>query len=635
MSSSLGAILLSLLLLLNACSRTRPAPAPARIAVLRCENLSGDPQNDWMGRALSEVLAAQLEAPGAEPVVETAAIRATTAAMGARPAQAPGISAEREAAFAAGATRLLACDFTGTAGNIRVNAIEEDTFTQRNIGRSAADGSLFGAADALVRQISTHVRPSPTKSEEAIRAYAEALEAPDAEAARGLYARAVAADPNFGQAYMSWAQSEAAHQDRAAVERVVAQAEAHSSALSEYDRARLSLLVSELRGDLAGRARALATIAKEGPADSAVYQQLAEIALGGRRYRDAINYYHQAILLAPANVNLRNAAGYAEAYLGDYEGAIRTLREYERLRPTEANPLDSQGDVNFYFNRYADAEKLYLAAHQKDPNFLSGGELWKASLARLATGDVAGANGIFGRYASILDARHDPAAPSQKANFLYLTGKRREAVELLEQASKQPGVVTQIQLAQLAIWLLQLGETDAANRHIQDAAAALPSAEGRQIGVLAAFLAQPIGASPVEVQSRAQRIFGAAGDRFAGYALLFHRRYADAVPLLRHAWEESNPTSEEGLPVLLAWAMIDSEKWDGAIALLGPSPVPPGGFSPLLSLTFPRLFYLRGRLAAHQSKPDQAKANYSLFLKLAGPAPEIWGDEQRAREAAK
>jgi tetratricopeptide (TPR) repeat protein len=606
--------------------RPRVPQAQARIAVLRCENLSPDPRQDWMGRALAEILSAQLGAAGAEPVVPPATIRANAVAMASGPAQAPGISAEREAALAAGANRLIACDFSIAGSGVRVSAVERDVTTEKNIRQAAAEGSLLAAADSLAHQLSARVAPSPT--------YAEGIEAPDPDAMHAGFARAVAADPNFSLAYMAWAQADAARHDREGVDRVVALADAHRDAFSAYDRARLDLLAAELHGDLPARARALAALAKTGPPDAAIYRSLAEIALGGRRYREAVNYYRQAVALAPADAATLNALGYAQAYLGDYDGALGALRDYQTLRPNEANPLDSQGDVNFYFNRYADAEKLYLAAHQKDPNFLGGSDLWKAALAHLATGDIAGADAIFGKYAAILDERHDPGSLYQKASWQYLTGRRREAVAMLDQGGKQGGALSRVYDAQLAIWLLESGDADNALRRARQAVSALPqeAREIPQLAPIAVFLTQPVESSPADLEARARHMFGPAAGRFAGYALLFHRRFAEALPLLRHAWEESNPTTEQGLPVLLAWAMIESGKWDGVTPLIGPSPVPTVG-DPMISLYFPRLFYLRGRLAGHQSKRGQAVQNYQLFLKLAGSQPDLWNDQQRAKEA--
>ena len=120
------------------------------------------------------------------------------------------------------------------------------------------------------------------------------------------------------------------------------------------------------------------------------------------------------------------------------------------------------------------------------------------------------------------------------------------------------------------------------------------------------------------------------------YALLFRSQFREALPFLRRAWEQSNPNTEEGLPVLLAWAMIECGQWDGITSLVGPTPLPQAaGPGPFISLYFPRLFYLRGRNFERLGKKDRALENYRLFLKLSGSDAEMWGDEQRAREKAE
>lgn len=119
-----------------------------------------------------------------------------------------------------------------------------------------------------------------------------------------------------------------------------------------------------------------------------------------------------------------------------------------------------------------------------------------------------------------------------------------------------------------------------------------------------------------------------------GCALLFGRRFKEAVPYLRRAWDQTNPNNEEGVPVLLAWAMLEAGEAKGATSLVGPTPIPQAaGPGPLTSLYFPRRFYLRARNFERLGKRDQASENYRLFLKLSGSDAEMWGDEQRARQA--
>jgi tetratricopeptide (TPR) repeat protein len=553
--------------------------------------------------------------------------------MGARPAAAPGVSAEKAAALAAGANRIVSCEVSATAGVLRLSARVEDAGSLRMVNRAQAEGpaagGIFPVALSAARQLGGEARPFATQKQDAVQAWAEGLDAADPAVATAAEARAVAADPNFGPAYLAWVEAAVAGRDLAGADRALELAKARGNAIGEYEQARLALDAAELHNDTVGRIRALSALAKVGPPDASVYRGLAEAALQGRRYRDAVNAYEKALAIAPDDVILLNALGYAEAYLGDLDKALEPLRKYERLQPNQANPIDSQADVYYYSGHYAEAEKLYLAAQAKDPNFLGGGELLKAAQARLSTGDIPGADAIFGRYAAVLDARHDASAEYRKAQWKYLTGRRREAVAMLGgDAAQSP----QYQ-AQLALWELQLGERTAGDR----AAKAIAAVRGAPpvLVAVAAFLTQP-EASPAEWQARAGRLFGqpVLRDQMIAYALLFRRHFREALPFLRRAYEQSNPNTEEGLPVLLAWAMIECGQWDGMTSLVGPTPIPQAaGPGPLTSLYFPRLFYLRARNFERQGKKEQAMENYRLFLKLAGSDAEMWGEEKRAQEA--
>ena len=586
-----------------------------------------------MGRAFSQILAGELAYAPSARVIPLEALRMAASAMGARPAQAPGISAERQAALAAGVQRIVYCDCSGSGAALQLNARVEDARSLRIVARARAQGGLFAAADSVARQIDPGARAYPTRSEAAMRAFAEALDASDLNASVASLQRAVAADPNFGQAYLAWVQLEMGR-DRAAAEHVLQLAQARGQALGAYENARLQLAAADLHGDRTGHMRALAAMAKAGPPDPSVLRGLADAALQGRRYREAIQAYRQALALAPDDIALWNALGYVETYLGDREAALEALRRYEKLQPNEANPLDSQGDVNFSFSRFAEAEKLYLAAYQKAPGFTGGATLWKAAQARLATGDVSAADALFERYAAAIGKRFGPAAAGyQRALWQYLCGRRRQAVATLDELAAQ---APQFQ-PQLVIWELALGKrAEAAARAAKITAAA--QGAGPAIAVIAAFLTQP-PASAAEWEARAQRTFSQPTqaplrDPVIAYALLFQRDFRGALPYLRRAYEQADPNTEEGLPVLLAWAMIEADEWHGVTGLVGPSPIPQaGGPGPFGWLYFPRMFYLRGRNFDRLGKHDLAVENYRLFLKLAGSDAEMWGEEQRARQA--
>jgi hypothetical protein len=52
--------------------------------------------------------------------------------------------------------------------------------------------------------------------------------------------------------------------------------------------------------------------------------------------------------------------------------------------------------------------------------------------------------------------------------------------------------------------------------------------------------------------------------------------------------------------------------------------------NPFASFFFPRIYYLRGLAAEKSGRPDAARSDYALFLKLSGSTPLMWGEEKKA-----
>ena len=115
------------------------------------------------------------------------------------------------------------------------------------------------------------------------------------------------------------------------------------------------------------------------------------------------------------------------------------------------------------------------------------------------------------------------------------------------------------------------------------------------------------------------------------YALLADKEFADAASVLERLHSYSPPNASESFAVLLAWAYLETGKPKEAAALLRFNPLPSaGGVQELSVLDFPRLLYLRGRVAALAGNPQQAESYYKLFLKLSGDEPLEWGEEEAA-----
>jgi tetratricopeptide (TPR) repeat protein len=633
----------SLALCLTTCSHRAP-PDLGRLAILRFENLTGDPSLDWIGRALAEVISFELGEAKGTPIISTARLHNLDTVLARKPAAVPGISSERTQAILAGANRMGYGEYEMRNGKLVAHLSIEDAATSKTVRLlSSAAPDVLATAGALARQINSAAPGFGTHSEAALRSFVTALDAADG-AIDPLLRQAIAADPSFASSYLLLAQWQLGRQDRAGAQATLEQAMARASSMSAADRARIEYQLAVAKGDAAARRKALVTLAASSPNDPAVWRALAEDEVKSHRYREAIQAYQKAVAADPTDIVLLNALGYTAAYAGDLPTAIDALGRYAKLRPNEANPLDSLGDVHFHLGRFKEAEENYLKAYEKDAAFLAGGTLFKAAAARLATADVAGADAIVKRYFDTREAAKDQVLAYRRAQWLWTSGRRQPGAEELAKFAKESetGPLREFAArayAQLAIWSLATGNRTAADRYA-DRAVALAGPASGAMAIMAKFLAQP-PASASEWAARAERAFPHPAQtgfkNFAlVYALLLAKEYAAAAPLLAAMYQTSSLAEDSGLPVLLAWTYLEAEKTADAAPLLTGWPIPsPDGFTPFTVFQFPRLLYLRGWLAEKQGNRDGARQWYRAFLQVSGPQPLVWGEEKRAAEMAK
>jgi tetratricopeptide (TPR) repeat protein len=209
------------------------------------------------------------------------------------------------------------------------------------------------------------------------------------------------------------------------------------------------LAAATLRQDGAARLAAARKLVELIPADTSLLGGLAEREMNLRHFTDAARDYQDLARADPGNLSVRNQLGYAQAFAGDLEGARKSFAEYGRQPGQAVNALDSLGEACFVNGKFDQAERAFLDAYQKDPSFAQGAELWKAAHARWLAGDLAGADQIAQRYWQDRAKAHDPLLEWRRANWLYETGRREQAVQLLMQASPQAADVAQ---RQLRVW---------------------------------------------------------------------------------------------------------------------------------------------------------------------------------------
>ncbi len=227
--------------------------------------------------------------------------------------------------------------------------------------------------------------------------------------------------------------------------------------------------------------------------------------------------------------------GYAKAWSGDFSGALATMKEYASRWPEDPNPIDSAGDVDYMYGKFADAAAAYLKANEKNPQFLNGGELYKAAWAQYRAGDRAKADATFARFRTVREKSGTPGFALYQSDWLFRTGRRKEAVDLLR---KEAGTMAPASgsgpWAELVIQDLLSNDRPSAAKDAAIDATKPPS----NLSSVARFAALP-SASAAEWQNRADTMLRGPGieaaKRFAlGVALLLDGRKQDALPI----WEK-------------------------------------------------------------------------------------------------
>ena len=584
-----------------------------RIALPPFENLTGDPAHDWIGRAAPVVLRYQLRAaPGVQPLV---------------------IENARDARSVSG-VRVLHGYYWSSKGRMELHAVLADGATGRNLFSTAASGGVAGACLEIARRIAPSAQRFATSSEEALRMQTEALAMKDAQASRAALEKALAIDPGFGTAYLFLMRSLAGEGDTRGALAAAARAAAQGTRIDAIDRLEIGIFASALRGDDAERRRLLGELARRTPGDAGLMRTIADAELRARRWGLAVDWLKRAAAAEPDFAPGWNLLAYVQAYSGDRAGAFESVERYRQADPDGANPLDSAGEIHFFFGGFDEAAKSFLEADGKERGFLAGGALFKASYARLMLGDRHGADDIFERFLQTRGELGDPLVPIRRAQWEVETGRRTEAFArlsaLIEQERGRNRDAAAYAAAQLALWRTQMGErakgrelAAAAGRHAQ-------SPPARMLAQLAGFFAQE-RAPAQEWRARAAREFPGpplepVRQTALGYAFLYDGHFSEAAEHFRRRFEQAPDSILRQVSLYYAWALQESGKNAEAARLLAtwavPDPRAEGWFA---SLVFPRSLLLHARALEAQGKAAEAARLADLFRRYAGDRPEMFG----------
>jgi tetratricopeptide (TPR) repeat protein len=497
---------------------------PPRYAFIRFENLSGDASLGWVTRAASEVLSRSLAQALDGPVLREAALVR---------AGGPGVSSERDKAELAGATQVVTGYLERVGGKLRLSATEEDLATHRTVRILSAEAAQpMPALQQLARSFSAKAAADPSVNPEILKLYATALGEPADRALPGLR-EATRIDPNFGPAWVALA--DAANLTGNREQALAVAGDALGRKIDPYDKAALRLDKAVWENDKAGGVAALRGLVAVSPGDFPLLRSLAENESGVGQFAQSANDWRKITDGMPNDRDAWNQLGYTKAWSGDFAGALATMKEYASRWPDDPNPIDSAGDVDYMYGKFAEAAAYYLRANDKNPQFLNGGELFKAAWAQFRAGDKAKADVTFAQFRALREKSGSAGFAPYQSDWLFRTGREKEALALLrkESATVTPNGASGL-WAQLVIEDLLTNDRAAAAKDAAIDATKAPS----NVSSVARFAALPSASTP-EWRKRADILLRGPGiesaRRFAlGVALLLDGKKQDALPL----WEQ-------------------------------------------------------------------------------------------------
>ena len=211
-------------------------------------------------------------------------------------------------------------------------------------------------------------------------------------------------------------------------------------------------------------------------------------------------------------------------------------------------------------------------------------------------------------------AARDPLGDYRQSQWLYMTGRKGDAVALMKRFAPSGGVPAEaasLADSQLAAWSLAGGAREEALEWASRAAAAAQSPSTRSLAALCRLVAE---ASPTRgvLQGELEKLALA-------YTLLQAKRFAEAVPVLSELAAATDPMSADQVNFLLAWALVESGRTAEASPLVETYGVPQPGIEPAFGcFTFPRIFLLKSIVLEKQGRTREADQMRGVYKSLAG-----------------
>jgi len=187
-----------------------------------------------------------------------------------------------------------------------------------------------------------------------------------------------------------------------------------------------------IKGDRLQSAKLLEALTTRYPDEKDAFYQLGRLSYSQFEFDKAIACYKKTLKLDPQHRRTLNQLAYAYDMIGRTEDALRTLDEYQRIAPDEANPWDSRGDILASNGRLDEAIAAYRRAVEIYPSFRQPAE--KILYAYMHNGQYPEAEKELARWAEGCPVDSCSFVSWGRAHMLIYRGQYHDALQALDKA---------------------------------------------------------------------------------------------------------------------------------------------------------------------------------------------------------
>ncbi|MGC2656461.1 MAG: tetratricopeptide repeat protein [Bryobacteraceae bacterium] len=516
------------------------------------------------------------------------------------------------AAYRTGAKYILRETVEENGTQIKLQAVLTEISSQKNRGVWAVNGpvsaGLVTFGNALAKKMDSFATIYSTKKDQALLAFVAAIQAQQIQQKVNMLQTALKADPAFGQAYITFAQTLLQN----GVQNfgpLLKQADAHRTAFSPLDQLRFAALSKQLsHAPVAEQAKATEAILKLAPNDVPALATLASQRFLTGDVNATRTLLRKAIDLDPNNLTIHKELADVLVNTGSPKEGVAVLAQYVHDHAPDVNAKRALGELQFSVGQFADSDKT-LSSLARAPSIET-----ELATCKLLEGDTASADTIFQTYLNTRQGSNEDFKAIGNAVWMSLQGHRDQAIETLSKNHFAQPELQSLALSQIAVW--KVSAKDAAGA--QQAAAQAVSLAKAQVPTVFATMASLLAAGNEPVATWRQKVesstLEASGKQFVlGYGFFLYGHYDEAAEVWRALVKQTNGAdlrSKIMLDASLEAAGKAAEAKANTVALYFPTVT---GADPFAAINFEQMLKVNG---LHDQASGQSQTGGQL-VKLA------------------